>query len=312
MLVSELGPIEGYADPVCWKVKPSKPEIGAISNRITSHRKSWTVDEWAYALERGQTVLPSILSTTCRAGDNVESQQIFPIDFDHGTSALSPSMTVNVYRDRGITPAIVYHSMRSDLYAPRYRVVVVTATPAMGAEQISRVYSALLDIARPAPDPTSGDLARMFFGASSTFPLPVRRLWEHDGGDGEAPTIEQIAALAPAFEPDRAFRGRGDGRKRRNKADEYLLSHVDLLAFARELTGEAGVRRGQHVTFHKCPVCGHFDHFVVTPNPDGVDTWTCYGSHGVYADAKGKPKHPGGTIVDLVAWIRKGGGNGGR
>jgi len=307
MLLHELGGIEGYADPVCWLSKPDSYCTSVIVRRIPHHRKAWTVGEWADAIQRGQTILPSILSKAHKSAENVVSQQIFPVDIDHETNPLSPCMTINRYREHSINPAILYHSMNSKPYAPRYRVVVITDRPAIGAEQISMVYSALISIATPTPDLSTGDLSRMFFGASSRFPMAVRRLWELDDGNGEAPTVEQLIALAPS---DDSFRVHQEikevgGNRRRNPADEYLLTHVDLLAYVRKITGERGTVSGRGVKFHRCPVCGHFDHFYVYPHADTPDLWMCWGSHGVYIDRNGVSRHPGGTIVDLM--IHRGG-----
>jgi hypothetical protein len=310
VLVSELAQISGYADPVRWLKKPDDEQIGIIVNRIPRHYCELSIGEWADVFERGQTVLPAKLSAPHKSGDFLEEQQMFPVDIDHDTNALSPSKTVNKYREHGIFPAILYHSMSSTLHAPRYRVVIVTDKPAVGVEQIAKVYSALLYLTTPEPDPSSGDKARMFFGASSTFPLPVRRLWEFADGDGEAPTVEQLIAMAPSpgESGDEVFASRAGNRsgRRRKPADEYLIAHADLLEYVRQITGERGVRRGNTVNFHKCPICNHFNHFVVSPNPHGVDLWTCFGKDTAYKDAKGAIRHPGGTIVDLIAYTKKG------
>lgn len=307
MLISELSRIEGYVDPVRWLRKPDKPEIGAIVERIPHYRCEFNISEWADIFKKGHTVLPSILSAPRKLGENVTQQQMFLVDFDHNANALSPCMTIIKYRNHGVYPAILYHSMNSSPRAPRYRIVVVTSTPAVGPEQITTVYSALMHLATPEPDPSSGDLARMFFGASSSFPLPVRRLWEYDDGNGEAPTVEQLIALAPTTSDEFEFTTKAgrNGGKRRKPADEYLIANADLLEFVRQITGERGIRKGNSVNFHKCPICNHFDHFVVSPDPNGVDLWTCFGSETAYKDKHGRMKHPGGTIVDLIAYINK-------
>lgn len=310
MLVSDLQTIAGYVHPTAWKIKPNARETIAINNEIPQHPVTLTIEQWADAAERGRTMLPSVLNKPLRRAENVAEQQLFFIDVDDATNALSPSVTVNALRDHGINPAIVYHSMSSTLDAPRYRVIVATAMPAVGRVQIAAVYAALLAIVKPAPDMSSGDLSRMFFGASSTYPLPVRRLWKLQGGNGEAPTVQQIIEAAPA-QGEAAYNGaaRKQDGKRRNKADEYLISNIDLLAYVRKMTGERGKREGNTVKFHKCPVCGHFDHFIVTPDPHGVDLWMCWGSHGLYADGNGVMRHPGGTIVDLMLWTEGGDGD---
>ena len=84
-----------------------------------------------------------------------------------------------------------------------------------------------------------------------------------------------------------------------------MCAQVDLLALARQDTGDDGKRTGERVDFPTCPICGHADDFSVYTD---TNSFSCFSESMAHLRKPGASSF-GGNVCDYLRYARHSGDN---
>ena len=146
------------------KRKFTKKEFGKFA-KATNQITGVTYNQFVEITEPPRSYLhcPSIYNGI-RNNDNWKSQQIFELDFDSG---ITPKEVLDRFKKWEITPNIIYYTLKSTEYAPRFRVVLIVDEEISDKDQAQFIRDGLLKLF-PEADKQCKDAARIFYGGKKT------------------------------------------------------------------------------------------------------------------------------------------------
>lgn len=145
-----------------FKRKPTRPEIGAIINRMTTP-KDLTVRKLAELLGSGCSCRPGAIRGTKAVG--FISQQVILIDFDNDEAEkITPGAAVARAKQAGLSPCFGYETHRSTAEQVRFRLAFCLNRPITDRVQRDRAYNCLYTVFLGVACDDCSDTARIFLG----------------------------------------------------------------------------------------------------------------------------------------------------
>lgn len=146
----------------CWRSKPSKKEFAGMVPFFKT--MTITFGKLEKYLIYGCTMRPAILQEGKTTSEYFEGQQCFFVDID-GTHTVQKS--IDICREQGIQPNIIYPTFRYKPSDPHHRIVFIA--PAIIGDPVmrDRIQNKLIEIFHS--DPNSRDRVRQFAGGMTLF-----------------------------------------------------------------------------------------------------------------------------------------------
>lgn len=139
--------------------KPSGAEIALLQKRF--QKITISIKDLAYAMSSGCTFKPAYMNGT--KNEDFISQQVFAIDFDHGTTIESE---LNKCKSLGIMPIFGYTTFSHTPESNRFRLVFLNNEVIYDIKKRRKLQYSLMK-AFGFCDPACKDETRMFFGGKS-------------------------------------------------------------------------------------------------------------------------------------------------
>ena len=158
--------------------KPTKPEMGKISNNLTlvtgltiNEYSTYSAQPYGYAMFGG-----TFSNTICN--DNWESQSVFALDFDK--SNITIEHVLEKLNQIEINPQLWYTTFRDTSELPRFRVVFFLDEPVRNIEIRNLIVNTLLEIF-PDADTSCRNAGRFYLGGKQSYilsdtPISLARL----------------------------------------------------------------------------------------------------------------------------------------
>jgi hypothetical protein len=256
-----------------FKTKPTSTDCGII--KFCAKQCEVTPQELIDAIERGQTVIPAVMSGT-KAADWQE-QQLFMVDVDNAvatTEILTPDDAIINCRDNGITPVFYYHTFSSTESHPKYRLCFLFNEVVRDKALRDTLAEYLVNLFDQA-DKSCKNADRLFFGTD-------KKVMVVEGGglinvdDLQFSTSSQSTARAT--------------KTQYGELAEMKRS-FDLLGYMIERNGECTPIRGGY-KFKNCELCGHRDDLVYYADNN---SFRCFGANC----------NESGSIIDYIMLSEK-------
>ncbi len=145
-------------------VKPSKPYIGKIANRIATQPVEMNIDEMAACIANGQSFTTAVFMGDKRKKSDVLRMQLFALDFDRAEDYGYDYQNIRKkFEEFHLPISFAYHSLRSRPDYPKFRIVLCHIVPISEPRLIDLIIHILIELF-PEADRACSDSSRLFLG----------------------------------------------------------------------------------------------------------------------------------------------------
>lgn len=151
--------------------KPQGQDIGAITNRIASHKQTIDLKELALELTKnGKTVMLATYHSKPSINNELDQQQILMLDFDNNDLDNQLSFNKAINNEFIMKHACFAYKTFSDSQSEldKFRVAFVLNQPFLNNDSIAKAYYLLLKLF-PQADRVTTNPNRLFFGSCSGY-----------------------------------------------------------------------------------------------------------------------------------------------
>lgn len=151
-------------DPHSQFVKPTKPEMGKISNSITL-RTGVTINEFSSLVSYPNCYTwfgGTLTGKICKG--NWEEHSLIALDFDKGL--ITVDNVIERLRKEELPPQLWYNSLSDSLELRKFRIVFLLDQPISSSLQYEIVMKGLLGLF-PEADQSCKNISRFFLGGKS-------------------------------------------------------------------------------------------------------------------------------------------------
>ena len=293
------------------KPQPAKPnvqEIAAITYRL-QHAGGVELDAARLCdhIRHGGTFVCATFEPQepgARGWSKFVQLQLVALDFDNKDALLDPLQSLERCERLSLKPLCLYFTFSCTAEDLRYRLMFDLNAPIKSEQEARAAIKTALALF-PEADQSCSNPNRLFFGSNGEV-WETWRVWTASQpnidvlrGHWRRIASEQAHGFVKPTTPPRQRPGTHNSGTSGSAEIREMCSQVDLLQLVQADTGEIGMRSGNRVRFHYCPVCRHFDDLSVWPDSN---TYTCFSSSCPWPrNANG---NHGGDVLQYLRYAR--------